>query len=62
MRRTYAGEMTWAIEQALMRNHDRNPNRAAQVTAALEYGLAVARSRRDPRVPMPDRPTIEDAI
>ncbi len=61
MKRTYVGEMEWALAQVDARNGDRNPNRAAQVTAAVEYGLAVAIARRS-REPMPPRPDLDRKV
>lgn len=61
MRRTYAGEMAWAMNMAYTRNYDRNPNRVAQVTVALLYGLAVDIARRS-HEPLPERPDIDEAI
>ncbi len=60
MKRTYVGELEWALEQILMANSDRNPNRSAQVDAALQYGLAVAINRRG-HEPLPPRPDMERA-
>ena len=62
MKRTYIGELRWAIEEALSRNHDRNPHRQAQVDAALQYGFEVALSYQENGVPMPDRPQLDKAI
>lgn len=59
-RRTYVGELEWALEQANVVNHDQNPNRAAQLGAALKYGLAVAIARRS-KEPIPPRPNIKEA-
>ena len=56
--RTYVGEMEWALNQAYVQNHDRNPNRAAKVTAALQYGLAVCIARRS-HDSLPDRPDMK---
>lgn len=41
-KRTYVGEMEWALQEINTRNHDRNPNRIVQVTAAVQYGIQVA--------------------
>jgi hypothetical protein len=60
-RRTYAGEMFWAISQAKSRNHDRNPNRYAQVTAALDYGHIVNQCRLG-HESLPSRPDLDRAI
>lgn len=53
--RTYASEMELALDMARTANHDRNPNRAAEVNGWLDYGLAVGRARRS-HAPMPPRP------
>jgi hypothetical protein len=50
--------MEWAISNAIALNHDRNPNRMAQVTAALRYGHDCAIARRSHR-PCPPRPDLE---
>lgn len=62
MRRTYAGELEWALQQA-NRYHrsDRDRNQAAKVAAAVRYGLDVAIARRD-RAPLTPRPDIERAV
>lgn len=57
-RRTYVGELEWALQQVNSRFHDRNPNRQAQVSAALRYGLEVASCRRGGE-PMPERPDLD---
>ena len=54
-RRTYVGEMAMAIQRAMSANHDRNPNRCAQVNGWLEYGFAVEIARRG-HEPIPARP------
>lgn len=46
MKRTYVGEMEWALNQINLANHDQNPNRQAQISESLKYGLAVAIARR----------------
>ncbi len=58
MKRTYVGELEWALDRIHVANSDRNPNRAAQIAAAVEYGLAVGIARRS-RAPMPERPDME---
>jgi hypothetical protein len=60
-RRTYCGEMEHALNQACNANHDRNPNRYAQVNGWLNYGIAVAIARRS-KEPLPDRPQNEELI
>jgi hypothetical protein len=60
-RRTYCGEMEHALQQANIANHDRNPNRCAQVNGWLSYGIAVAIARRS-KEPLPDRPQKEKLI
>lgn len=55
-RRSYAEEMALALNRAYSANHDRNPNRMAEVTGWLLYGLSVAIARRG-REPIPARPT-----
>ena len=54
-------EMDWALNQAHTRNHDRNPNRAAQVGAALEYGIAIGIAARGDE-PLPTRPNLDCKI
>lgn len=61
MKRTYVGEMAWAIEQAMLSNHDRNSNRFAQVDGLLRYGFSVELARRD-HLPIPERPEITKLI
>ena len=56
-----AEELLWAIEQINMVNHDRNPNRQAQISAAIEYGIQVGINARI-HEPLPNRPDIESAI
>lgn len=58
VRRSYAEEMAWAINQAYCANSDRNPNRNAQVTGFLLYGNEVAIARRG-HEPIPQRPDIK---
>lgn len=60
-RRTYAGEMEWALTQIIVAHNDRNPHRAAQIDAAVKYGLAVAIARRS-KEPIPPRPNMKDAV
>lgn len=60
-RRTYVGEMEWALGQIRSAFHDRNPNRQAQVDTAVNYGLAVAIARRS-KEPLPERPDMKRAI
>ncbi len=60
-RRSYAGELEWAIDQIGARNHDRNRNRMAQVSAAVQYGQLVGLARRSKR-PLPERPNLDKAI
>ncbi len=57
-RRTYVGEMEWALQEINIRNHDRNNNRQAHVQAATRYGIAVANARRS-RAPLPERPDMK---
>lgn len=54
-RRSYAEEMALALNKAYCANHDRNPNRMAEVTGWLQYGLSVAIARRG-HEPIPARP------
>ena len=54
-KRTYVGELELAIDKALVANHDRNPNRYAEVNGWLSYGLSVAIARRG-KEPLPERP------
>lgn len=61
MKRTYFGEMAWALEQVNCANNDRNQNRFAQVDTATRYGLAVAIARRS-KLPIPPRPDVKKAI
>lgn len=61
MKRTYIGEMEWALEQINSANHDRNPHRMAQLAAATNYGLAVAIARRS-KLPIPPRPDLEKTL
>lgn len=37
----FVGEMEWALNQINCFNHDRNPNRQAQLQAAISYGLTI---------------------
>lgn len=60
-KRTFAGEMEWALQQINSRMHDRNPNRHAQLQAAVNYGLAVALARRC-RDGMPERPDLDNCF
>ena len=58
-RRSYVEEMALAIGKALAANHDRNPNRMAQVNGWLNYGHEVAiarRGRNKNKYPIPPRP------
>lgn len=61
MKRTYVGEMAWALEAINSAHHDRNPNRAAQIDMAVKYGLAVAIARRS-KDPIPHRPDMTRAV
>lgn len=54
-KRSYAEEMALAISKAMSANHDRNPNRQAEVEGWLKYGHAVAIARRG-HEPIPERP------
>ena len=54
-RRSYAEEMALAIDKAMSANHDRNPNRYAEVNGWLQYGQSVAIARRG-HEPIPPRP------
>jgi hypothetical protein len=56
--RTYVGELEWALEQILSANSDRNPNRQAQLDAAVKYGLSVAIARRSGES-IPPRPDMK---
>lgn len=61
-KRTYVGEMEWALNEAYaVGSNDRNPHRQAQLMAALQYGLAVGIARRS-KEPMPPRPDMKKAI
>jgi len=55
-RRSYVEEMAFALDKVYSANHDRNPNRAAEVTGWLMYGLSVSIARRG-HEPIPPRPT-----
>lgn len=57
-KRTYIGEMEWALQQIHSEDHDRNPNRYARCHAAAMYGLAVAIARRS-KEPIPPRPDLK---
>lgn len=61
MKRTYVGELEWALGQVNCAHNDRNPNRAAQIDAAVRYGLAVAIARRS-KEPIPERPDMKKAV
>lgn len=54
-------EMNWAVNQAYCANHDRNPNRHAQIDMALQYALnvAIATISGDE---LPKRPDIKNAV
>ena len=54
-RKSYVEEMAHAISMAMMANHDRNPNRAAEVNGWLNWGHQVAIARRG-HEPIPERP------
>jgi hypothetical protein len=54
-KRTYIGEMHLAIQKASTANHDRNPNRQAQVSGWLQYGMAVYIAKLG-KEPIPPRP------
>lgn len=54
-KRSYASEMELALDMAKTANHDKNPNREAEVNGWLNYGLAIALARRS-HAPMPQRP------
>lgn len=54
-KRSYVEEMAHALNQALCANHDRNPNRCAEVNGWLYWGLEVAIARRS-HLPLPPRP------
>lgn len=59
-RRSYAEEMAFAINKALVALNDRNPNRAAELSGWLNYGNEVAiarRGRNKKKYPIPPRPT-----
>lgn len=60
-RRTYVGELEHALQMANSAHHDRNPNRYAQVQGWIDYGLAVAISRRSKSL-IPERPKQENMI
>lgn len=60
-KRTYVGELEWALEQINLAHHDRNANRAAQIDGMVKYGLEVARARRS-KEPMPPRPKRENFV
>ena len=60
-KRSYAGEMEWALEQVNSRNYDTNKNRSAQIRTAIDYGLEVARARRS-HAAIPERPDLDKAI
>jgi hypothetical protein len=54
-RRSWVGELEHAISMARSANHDRNPNRQAEVDGWLAWGLDVAIARRG-HSPIPPRP------
>ena len=60
MKKTYIGEMEWALQEINCRNHDQNPSRFAQVNKATQYGLEVAIARRS-KDPIPPRPDLDKA-
>ena len=55
-RRSWIGELEHALSMARASNHDRNPNRQAEVDGWLDWGLKVAIARRG-HDPIPLRPT-----
>ncbi len=57
-RRTYIGELEHAIGQISIANHDRNPNRQAQIQGWLQYANEVSICRRG-HEPIPPRPNGE---
>lgn len=61
MTSTYVGELEWALEQINAAQSDKNPNRAAQIAAAVAYGLEVARARRS-HFDIPPRPDMEKTV
>jgi hypothetical protein len=61
MKRSYTGEMEWALNQAYSRNHDRNRQRGPQVAAALQYGLTVGIAKRS-KEPLPPRPDLDKCV
>jgi len=55
-KRSYVGELEWALGQIQMAHQDRNPNRAAQIDGMLKYAHEVAVARRS-KEPIPcERP------
>jgi hypothetical protein len=60
-KRTYVGELEWAIGQIRVAFQDRNPNRAAQINGLLDYAAKVSEARID-RKPLPPRPTPERMV
>lgn len=59
-KRTFVGEMEWALNQINAAQSDRNPHRAAQLRVAVDYGLAVAIARRS-KDKLPERPDMSKA-
>lgn len=59
--RSYFGEPSWALEQINIVNHDRNPNRQAQLKRITDYGLKVAIAKRS-HEPLPERPDIKNCV
>ncbi len=60
-KRSYVGEMEWALDEINVAHNDRNPNRAAQINAAVKFGLAVAVARRN-KEPLPLRPDMKKVM
>lgn len=60
--RFYIREMWWALEEINSRNHDRNPNRAAQLRAAIDYGLEIARACEEGETVSRQRPDLDKAV
>jgi hypothetical protein len=60
-KRTYVGELEWAIDQIRRVFSDRNPNREAQVQAALAYAQEVS-SARTGSERIPERPRMGSVV
>jgi hypothetical protein len=61
MRRSYVGELEWALAEIRRSFSDRNPNREAAVQRALAYAAEVSVARTGGES-LPERPDIKGAI